>query len=592
MSLRVVFACVSAAALFGCGSDTAPIVQGQPDAPTVTIPDAPPIVPGGPDAPPIVPTGPDAPPPPSVGADVDSQISINELMAANAITVHDDTGAAPGWVELYNPTDVSIPLAGYALTDDLAAPLKAVFAGELVLPAGGRLVVWLDGAAAHGAHVALTLTGKGGVLGLARPDASFIDRIQYGAQETDFSAAREPDGSDHWAIEWHASPGAANPAGGGAPKGPDVPADPPETVPAAGDLTEAILGYDVMPRIEFVVAPDAVAALLVDPGTYVQAQLVYDGRSYGPVGLRLKGSTSFEPFDHKPSLRINIDQYVDAAKFFGMKDMTLNNMHSDFSMMHERMAYYIARAAGVPASRSNHALVTVNGQFYGLYANVETIKKQMVKRWFSDNSGPLFEATDVDFVASYLPLYDLESGDDDRSLIAGLDQALTIASPDDAMAEAASFVDIHELIRFMALCAVIAQFDSFPYSNPGDDIFLYADPKTGRLNFMPWGMDETFYSGQVDVNNVFSVLATKCLASPACRKEWTDQIWHILALTDTLGLEAERLRIIAQIAGHVADDTRKSYTDAQVTASQMDLHWFFLDRRTNLGTMLPPPTAP
>lgn len=37
------------------------------------------------------------------------------------------------------------------------------------------------------------------------------------------------------------APGAANPAGAGAPKGPDVPADPPETVPAAGDLTEAIL---------------------------------------------------------------------------------------------------------------------------------------------------------------------------------------------------------------------------------------------------------------------------------------------------------------------------------------------------------------
>ena len=68
-------------------------------------------------------------------------------------------------------------------------------------------------------------------------------------------------------------------------------------------------------------------------------------------------------------------------------------------------------------------------------------KKQLIKRWFSDNSGPLFEATDVDFEASYLPLYDLESGPDDRSLIAGLDQALTIESPDDPSAAAGAYVD-------------------------------------------------------------------------------------------------------------------------------------------------------
>ncbi len=153
-------------------------------------------------------------------------------------------------------------------------------------------------------------------------------------------------------------------------------------------------------------------------------------------------------------------------------------------------------------------------------------------------------------------------------------------------------VDMPGLIRFMALCAVIAQFDSFPYSDPGDDFFLYADPTTVRLSFMPWGMDETFYSALFDVKNVHSVLAKKCLASPACLQEWADQTWNILALTEQLGLEAERQRVIAQVAPHVAADTRKSYTDAQVATSQMDLYWFLRNRRADLGTMLPPPSTP
>ena len=203
----------------------------------------------------------------------------------------------------------------------------------------------------------------------------------------------------------------------------------------------------------------------------------------------------------------------------------------------------------------------------------------MVERWFSDNGGPLFEATDVEFEASYLPRYELESGDDDRSLIAGLDQALTIASPDEAIAAAGAFVDMPGLIRFMALCAVIAQFDSF----------LYADPTSGRLSLMPWGMDETFYSALLDVKDVHSVLARTCLASPACRQEWAHQTWDILALTESLGLEAERQRIIAQIAPHIAADARKPYTDAQVAMSQMDLYWFLKERRADLVTMLPPP---
>jgi hypothetical protein len=569
---------LSASALFGCTSQDA-LLPGQPDAAT-SAPDAVPAT--RPDARPAV--GPD-------GGD-DGLVTINELMVANAATVGDGQGLASPWVELYNPTAVPVPLGGYALTDDLGAPGKAVLAGDLVLPAAGHLVLWLDGGAAQGAHVGLVLNPKGGVLALARPDGSFVDRVEYGAQETDLSAAREPDGSDRWAIEWHASPGAANPGGAGAPMGREVVADPPEAVPAAGDLTERILGYDVFPDLGLTVAPDKVAALLADPLTYVPALLVYDGRSYGPVGIRLKGSTSFEPFDKKPSLKIKIDEYIDGAKFFGMKDMTLNNMHGDFSMMHERLAYYVARKAGIPASRSNHARLTVNGDFYGLYAQVETVKKQLVKRWFDDNSGPLFEATDVDFVASFLPLYQLESGADDRSLIAGLDQALTLASPDAAIAAAASYVDMPELLRFMAMCAVIGQFDSFPYSDPGDDIHLYADPTSGRLSFMPWGMDETFYSGQFDVKKVHSVLAKTCLASPACAQAWADQIWDVLTVMEGLGLEAERQRIIAQIAPSVAEDRRKWYTDAQVTQSQLDLYWFLNDRRMNLGTMVPPPSVP
>lgn len=56
----------------------------------------------------------------------------------------------------------------------------------------------------------------------------------------------------------------------------------------------------------------------------------------------------------------------------------------------------------------------------------------------------------------------------------------------------------------------------------GDDYFVYANPTDNKLHFIPWGMDETFYSGSFNVLQVRSILATTCLASPACKQQIVD----------------------------------------------------------------------
>jgi hypothetical protein len=522
----------------------------------------------------------------SVPPEIDGQLVINELMAANVLTAKDEKGAAWPWIEILNPTDTDVPLGGYAVTDDFAIPGKGVVGEGAVVPAHGYLTLWLDGGASAGAtRVAAALNIAGGSVGLARPDGSFIDRLAYGAQEVDLSAAREPDGAAAWAIEWHVSPGAANPAGGSVA----TPAtDDPEAVPAAGDVSERILGYDQLPQFSLTIGAAEYQALMSAPDTYVPVTLTYDGRDYGPVGVHLKGMQSWEPIDHKPSLHVNFDKFAPGAAFFGLRDLTLNNMHSDFSMMHERIAYWVARQAGVPASRANHALVTVNGQVYGLYANVETVKKHILSRVFGSDTGSLFSATDVDFEAPFIPTFELVAGPDDRTLLSGLASALTAGNPDDAIAAAAGFADVDQFTRFWAMCAVVGQLDSFPYSDPGDDYFTYANPATGRLAFMPWGIDESFYAGDIDVSHIHSVFAVQCKASPSCYQKFVDNVWDILTLTDRIGWLAEHDRVAAQIAPFVAMDTRKWYTSEQVAMYQQDMWYFMSDRRGSIAAWIPP----
>lgn len=528
---------------------------------------------------------------PMVDPTVDGKLTINEVMTTNALTVSTGEGAGADWIELYNPNEVALALNGYGLTDDLTKPRKFLLPTGVSIPARGRLLLWADNAPERGAaHVGFALDNDGGELALTRPDGTFIDRITYGAQEVDLSAAREPDGSDRWVIEWNATPGAPNPAGAGSPAGSENPAMPPEAVPAAGDVSDEIMAYDAEPEFGLTISPQGVAALATTPFEYVSGAVTYRGRSYGPVGIRLKGANSFAPLaTGKPSFKIDVNRFVEGARFMGMNHLTFNNMDDDQSMMHERLSYWLARGAGLPASRCNHARVTVNGTAYGLYANVETVKPRMLKRWFANPDGPLFEATDVDFAPQYVAMFEHENGPDDRSKIVGLVNALTIADPDQAMAAAAAHLDVPQFIKFWAFESVVGQYDSFPYSDPGDDYFLYADPARG-LTFIPWGIDETFLSAEIDPSMVRSLLANKCKASPACFQAYVDAVWDMLALSETMGLAAERVRVIARIAPFVAADTRKRYTNEEVEAYQTSLYWFIHERRPRLAAMLPPPT--
>lgn len=50
----------------------------------------------------------------------------------------------PGWIELYNPADTAVQLAGYSLSDRTSALRTWVF-GDVTVPAQGRIVVFLSG---------------------------------------------------------------------------------------------------------------------------------------------------------------------------------------------------------------------------------------------------------------------------------------------------------------------------------------------------------------------------------------------------------------------------------------------------------------
>jgi hypothetical protein len=528
----------------------------------------------------------------------DGSLSINEIMSLNVLTTKDETGAASPWIEIYNPTGQDIDLTGYALTDDLNTPMKAVFPSGVVAKAQGTVLAWADQNPSAGpTHVNLFLPATGGSLGLARPDGSFIDRLTFGAQSVDLSAAREPDGSSNWVTEWNASPGAANPTGMGQPLTPQTASDPPEMIAAAGDMTDRVLGYDGQPHFDLQIADADIASLRAAPTTWVQATLTFEGRAYGPVGVNLKGTSSFQPIDQKPAFRVKINHFAKEARLFGLKEILLNNMTQDPSMIHERLAYWIGRQIGtVPTPRCNHSWVTMNGTVLGLYATVEVAKGTMMAKSFSDPTGGVFTINYADFSTKYLPNFEYQDGTNDTTLITETMDALTQQPASSAIAAAGQFVNMHEFDRYWALMVLTGHWGGWPYApDPepvGANARIYADPTSKQLYFIPQGINDAYSTGDFDfIATLKSKLAKDCARTPSCFQDFSAQLMEILGKAQQLDWASEAARVSAQIAALVPMDTKKPYSDSDVAMYQQQVVNFTNSRSAYIKQYLVAPTA-
>ena len=71
-------------------------------------------------------------------------VVINEFMSSNRSTIADENGDYEDWIELYNPTNDSINLEGWGLSDNESKPYKWIFPDITIAPEE-YLLVWASG---------------------------------------------------------------------------------------------------------------------------------------------------------------------------------------------------------------------------------------------------------------------------------------------------------------------------------------------------------------------------------------------------------------------------------------------------------------
>ena len=315
---------------------------------------------------------------------------------------------------------------------------------------------------------------------------------------------------------------------------------------------------------------------------------------YGPIGLRTKGENSWRPINQKSSLKLDFNRYKDDGgpnRVLGLKGLTLQAMNEDYSMMHERIAYWIYREAGVPAARAHHAIVTMNGELYGLFTVLETVDDLFLAERFEDPSGGMWEQHDGDYDDRYVNdnrYFQHEEGEDDRSGLQWVADALERGGAD-ALDQAGERLDWAAFQRYWAASSIVMNFDAYPFRYAGDDCHVYDDPGRGKLVYIPHGVDESFYYDDNFETRAQGWLSSRCREVQSCRDDWARTVYDVLEIAEGLAWDSYAEEVAAQIEEAAQEDPNRNYSMSNVRSYQADMIRKLRNRRASVEAILGPP---
>lgn len=237
--------------------------------------------------------------------------------------------------------------------------------------------------------------------------------------------------------------------------------------------------------------------------TNILADLTVDGVTYPNVGVRIRGNTSYTALpsgSEKFSLKIDMD-FVDAdQELLGYDSLNLNNGFRDPTFSRE-VVYNNYVAQFVPNPRANNVLVTLNGQNWGVYNNVQQPDKRMLRDYFTNADGLRIRCANQPngpglayngTAASGYTAYEIQA---DGGLADPLGALIAVAN---ALSNQplASWQNIDTLFAIdpSIWSVVLENFltDDDSYVNKGCDFMTYRDPLDSRMHLMQRDANETF----------------------------------------------------------------------------------------------------
>ena len=316
-------------------------------------------------------------------------------------------------------------------------------------------------------------------------------------------------------------PGTTNPPGGQD----TTIVTPPD--PDANYLTlksDYIYDQSKLPTFELTLSQADLAKINADPTAeeYVEGSLTFEGETISPVGIRYKGSVGAfvgcvsgadwsNPSGRKTctklSMKVKFNWNDPEARFYGLKKLQFHAMNLDDSQMRDRLGYWLFRESGVPAPRSIHSRLMINGEYNGLFALVEQIDGRFTRWNYDDGTGNLYKEiwplhSNGQPFSAQTYLNNLKTNTDENptgDLMRTFAQEVVDANGTDELQDVIKKrMNLDEIITYAAVDRTIRVDDGafHWYCGGGDcashNFFWYENPTDETLHLIPWDMDNTF----------------------------------------------------------------------------------------------------
>ena len=300
--------------------------------------------------------------------------------------------------------------------------------------------------------------------------------------------------------------------------------------------SDSIFNEDNLPSFYIELPESSLAYLDADPAAeqYVEGALTYNGETISPIGIRYKGSIgafvgglSGEDWSNpsgskiatKLSMKFKIDWNGNHSTFYDLKTIQLHSMNLDKSQMHDRLGYWLFRNMGVPAPRSIHAKLYINGTYNGLFAFVEQIDEQFVNYNFSSGIGNLYkEVWPLNIYGQVQSNSNLSEGLITNQMI-GVNNALikqfagdiVAANINNLQSVIENYMNTNQAIALAVVDRTIRNDDG-PFHwycfwgncNP-HNFYWYENPTTQKVHLIPWDLDNAFENIIENFNPVTSI---------------------------------------------------------------------------------------
>lgn len=352
--------------------------------------------------------------------------------------------------------------------------------------------------------------------------------------------------------------------------------------------------------------------------TDLPATMTVDGVVYDSVGVRFKGQTSYfmAQNSQKKSFNLTVDYANPDQKLMGYKTLNLNNSFQDPSFLREVFYQHQIRRH-IPAAKSNFVKLYLNGQYWGIYPNVQQLNKDFLREWFFSADGINWRADQPDGTttgpgpggggpgwgdgtaalnylgsdtAQYQKYYTLKSSELDNpwDYLVATCNALNTTPAAELPDVLPDFLDIDRTLWHLATEIAFSDDDSYVYKGKMD-YYVYYEPETGRMtpleydgnsvmemNFVTWS---PFYNA----SKVNYPLLNKLLAVPMWRQRYLAHLRTIIDdEMDPAVCNAMLDNYKSMIDSLVKADTKKPYTNTQFDSELAVLKNFISSRRTNL----------